>query len=60
MKFFKSARRSNPISGYIQCINKMDYVTNNAFTHITHNTFANPENVIYITDPEKYDIKINL
>ena len=48
MKFFKSARRSNPISGYIQCINKMDYVTNNAFTHMSHNAFANPKNMIYI------------
>lgn len=60
MKFFKSARRSNPISGYIQCINKMDYVTNNAFTHMAHNVFANPKNMICITNPEIYDIEINL
>lgn len=60
MNFFKSERMSSPISVQIQYDDKTNYAINNAFTHITHNTFANPENVIYITDPEIYDIKINL
>lgn len=51
---------SSPISVQIQYDDKTNYAINNAFTHIAHNTFANPENVIYITDSEIYDIKINL